>query len=113
VVLLVAGLSACRPSDPQGSAGAELYWAEQGVLYRVDDRRGVLEAFSLRGGIAPLGSLRLPAGTTVRRLQLDPARAELRLEASPELLRVDARALRLIADPAPLLAAGLPPKSKP
>lgn len=91
LILLLAGcgVEALPPA-------ADLVWPQREIVFRVLDEPPRLEAYALRGGIALLGSVRLPAGVCPQRMAFDAARERVWLWSAEAGVAIDARALRIV-----------------
>lgn len=97
-VAVGALLTACGgPAVTGGTAAVDIEWRERQTVFRLLPRPLRLEAFALRGGIAPLGSVRLPDGICPQALRLDEAAGRLRMRHEHGSIEIDARSLRIVA----------------
>ncbi|ANQ83983.1 hypothetical protein dqs_0915 [Azoarcus olearius] len=92
LALAVLMLAACqRPSAP-----VELEWRERQQVFRLLAEPPRLEAYGLRGGVIPLGSVRLPAGACPRAMALDAEAGRVQVWYADGGVEIDARALRIV-----------------
>lgn len=95
---LLAGCDAGRQVLTAGvpAGRGEVAWPERQVLFRHEAAQGRLEAYALRGGIAPLGAVQLPAALCPAAMALDPATGRVWLWGERGGVLVDGRGLRVV-----------------
>lgn len=92
----LASLAACGQAAPAGRI--ELLWPERAVVYRVTGEPGRIEAYSIRNGIAPLGTTRLPAGLRPAAMALDAGKGRIIVWGERGGAVIDGRTLALRAE---------------
>jgi hypothetical protein len=101
ILLMGLCLAGCEAAP---APATEAFWAQRQTLYRLDPHGAAIDVYGLRGGIAALGRVALPAGFHGERLVLDVEGARLTVSGPEGSLAVDARALRLLSSPGALAA---------
>ena len=87
-------LAAC--GQTQTDASVDIAWPERQSIYRLNAERTQLDVYSLRGGIAPLGSVHLPPSLCPTAMTLDERSNRLWLWSNDEAVEIDARSLRVL-----------------
>lgn len=82
--------------QPQTDVSVDIAWPERQSIYRLDAARAQIDVYSLRGGIAPLGSVHLPASLCPTAMTLDEGSNRLWLWSNDEAVEIDARSLKVV-----------------
>lgn len=93
-VLFTAG---CGAPAVSADAVPDLLWPERQVVFRLLTQPLRLEAYGIRGGVAPLGTVRLPDGMCPQAMALDAATGRIWLWGEGGGAAVDGRSLQLSA----------------
>lgn len=94
--LLFPWLAACLPAERLAPRQAIVEWPAQRLLFIADERIGSVRAFHLGGGVPLLAAQTRPSErSSVRDIQLDPARGRLWVLGADAVYVHDARGLRL------------------
>ncbi|MDD2874233.1 MAG: hypothetical protein PHG21_11460 [Azoarcus sp.] len=80
----------------QTEATVDIAWPERQSIYRLNPERTQVDVYSFRNGIAPLGSIRLPAGLCPVAMTLDEPGNRLWLWSDRGGVAFDARSLRQV-----------------
>lgn len=94
LALVTTCLALAGCGRPSTDTAVDIAWPERQSIYRLNAARTQIDVYSLRGGVAPLGSMKLPPSLCPTAMTLDEKGNRLWLWSQHGGVAFDARSLK-------------------